>query len=233
MRRALAAAEHAHARLVKQTIDQPLARQRRVDQFDIFDGRYQRAAFDPGIVLRHGVRRGAFRRIAGIEIGDARALRRLRQKLQQDAAGAPAMLGAAFACAQFLGHRQPHPRRDLLGADENIRARRLPASRPRAPPGPGSGSCPAPGRWSWRDGPCRAARRRRPCRRRSLRRRASLSKRAQARTLSGAVKSTTSMRTGPSLCVCKIKRPSIFKRRAEHDGQHHRLAQQAWRPAAG
>ena len=39
----------------------------------------------------------------------------------------------------------------------------------------------------------------------------SLSKRAQARTLPGAVKSTTSMRTGPSVWVCKMKRPSIFK----------------------
>ena len=39
----------------------------------------------------------------------------------------------------------------------------------------------------------------------------SLSKRAQARTLPGVVKSTTSMRTGPSVWVCKMKRPSIFK----------------------
>ena len=38
----------------------------------------------------------------------------------------------------------------------------------------------------------------------------SASKRAQARTLPGVVKSTTSMRTGPSLWVCRMKRPSNF-----------------------
>ncbi len=37
-----------------------------------------------------------------------------------------------------------------------------------------------------------------------------LSKRAQARTLPGVVKSTTSMRTGPSVWVCRMKRPSIL-----------------------
>ena len=36
----------------------------------------------------------------------------------------------------------------------------------------------------------------------------SASKRAQARTVPGVVKSTTSMRTGPSLWVCRMKRPS-------------------------
>ena len=37
-----------------------------------------------------------------------------------------------------------------------------------------------------------------------------LSKRAQARTWPGLRKSTTSMRTGPSVWVCRMKRPSIF-----------------------
>src|ERR1700733_11724045 len=36
----------------------------------------------------------------------------------------------------------------------------------------------------------------------------SASKRAQPRTLPGEVKSTTSMPTGPSLCVCRMNRPS-------------------------
>src|SRR3982074_3157722 len=51
-----------------------------------------------------------------------------------------------------------------------------------------------------------------------------LSKRAQARTLSGVMKSTTSMRTGPSVCVCRMKRPSNF--RAEQHAEHNRLAKQ-------
>jgi hypothetical protein len=36
----------------------------------------------------------------------------------------------------------------------------------------------------------------------------SLSSRAQARTLPGVVKSTTSIGTGPSVLVCRMKRPS-------------------------
>ena len=103
---------------MEQPIDQPLAGQLRVDQLDVLDRGDQRAAFHPGVVFRQRVRRGALRRIARIEIGDAGAFRRLRQELQQDAAGAPAVAGAALAGAQFLGHRQPHPRRDLLGAME-------------------------------------------------------------------------------------------------------------------
>ena len=64
------------------------------------------------------MRRGAFRRIAGIEIGQPRALRRLRQELQQDAAGAPAVARAVGAGGQLLADREPHPRRDLLRAQE-------------------------------------------------------------------------------------------------------------------
>ena len=59
----------------------------------------------------------AFRRVAGMQIGLPRALRRLGQELQQHAAGAPAML-AAIAAAPFLADREPHPGRDLLGAQE-------------------------------------------------------------------------------------------------------------------
>src|SRR3569623_2028162 len=44
----IARLEHAHARLVEQAIDQPLARQRRVDQLDILDRRDQRPPFRPG-----------------------------------------------------------------------------------------------------------------------------------------------------------------------------------------
>ena len=47
---------------------------------------------------------------------DLHALGRARQKLQQDAAGTPVMLRAAFGRAQFLGDREPHPGRDLFGA---------------------------------------------------------------------------------------------------------------------
>ena len=118
LRAHLAGAEHAHARLVKQPIDQPLAGDIRIDQLDILDGLEQGAALHPGVVLRHRMHFDAFRRIAGMEIGEARPLRRLRQELQHDAAGAPAMAGAAVFRTQFLGHRQTHPRRDLLGAQE-------------------------------------------------------------------------------------------------------------------
>ena len=40
--------------------------------------------------------------------------------------------------------------------------------------------------------------------------RAFSSKRASARRFEGASKSTSSMLTGPSLCVCNWKRPSSF-----------------------
>ena len=53
-----------------------------------------------------------------MEIGDAGAFRRLRQELQHDAAGAPAVAGAAFGRAQFLGDGEADARRDLLGAQE-------------------------------------------------------------------------------------------------------------------
>src|SRR5215475_9806592 len=43
-------AEHAHAALVEQPIEQTLARQRRIDQLDVVDGGDQRSAFDPSFV---------------------------------------------------------------------------------------------------------------------------------------------------------------------------------------
>jgi len=48
----------------------------------------------------------------------ARALFRLRQKLQHDAAGAPAMTGAAGTRDEFFGDRETDPGGDLLGAQE-------------------------------------------------------------------------------------------------------------------
>ena len=147
--------EHAHAALVEQAIEQPLAGEIGIDQFDVLDGRDQRLALDPGVVLGDRVRHVAFGRIARMQIGLPRALRRLRQKLHENAAGAPAML-AALAAAKLLADRNPHPRRNLLRAQEIFVGGCLPAHRRRARPGPDSGSCPAPDRWSWRDDPCRA-----------------------------------------------------------------------------
>ena len=48
----------------------------------------------------------------------ARPFRRLRQELQQQAAGPPAVAGAVGARPQLLGHRQAHAGRDLLRAQE-------------------------------------------------------------------------------------------------------------------
>src|SRR6185312_10926469 len=60
----------------------------------------------------------ALRRIAGMEIRDACTFRRLRQKLEQDAARAPAMPCTAVRLPQLLGHCEPNLGRDLLGAQE-------------------------------------------------------------------------------------------------------------------
>ena len=53
----------------------------------------------------------------------------------------------------------------------------------------------------------------------------SASKLAQARTVPGEAKSTTSMRTGPSLLVCRMKRPSNLSAEAQHHCQHDGLAE--------
>ena len=60
----------------------------------------------------------ALRRVARVEIGLARALRRLGQELQQHSAGAPAWRSAVAAGGEFLADRKPDAGRDLLGADE-------------------------------------------------------------------------------------------------------------------
>ena len=69
--------EHADTAFVEETVGQSLARQRRIDQFDVVNGSNQRTALDPGVVLGRQMRLGAGRRIARIEISLARALRRL------------------------------------------------------------------------------------------------------------------------------------------------------------
>ena len=101
---------------MEQPVSQPLARQIRIEQFEIVDGVDQRAAFDPGLVLRQHVRRGAGRRVAGMQIGLPRALGRSRQELQQDAAGAPMPARAVLAGAKLFGDGKPHARRNLLRA---------------------------------------------------------------------------------------------------------------------
>ena len=62
-----------HAALVKQPEQQPLTGQIGIDQFDILDGAEQRAAFGPGVVVRNLMHNSAFRRIAGMRVGLARA----------------------------------------------------------------------------------------------------------------------------------------------------------------
>ena len=87
-------AEDAHAAFVKQPVSQPLARKIGIEQFEIVDGVDQRAALDPGFILRQRMQRGAGRRIAGMQVSLPGALGRSRQELQQDAAGAPMPVGA-------------------------------------------------------------------------------------------------------------------------------------------
>ncbi len=58
------------------------------------------------------------RRVAGIEVGLARALGRVRQELQQNAAGAPVPARAVFAGDEFLGDGEPHAGRNLLRAQK-------------------------------------------------------------------------------------------------------------------
>ena len=64
------------------------------------------------------MRLNAFGRIAGIEIGNARTFRRLRQKLQHNSAGAPAVGGPSRSGAQFFCDCEAHPRRNLFGSEE-------------------------------------------------------------------------------------------------------------------
>ena len=61
--------EHADAALMEQAVKQPLAGQIRIDQLDILDGRDQRLALDPGIILGNDVRLDTGWGIARVEVG--------------------------------------------------------------------------------------------------------------------------------------------------------------------
>ena len=92
--------EHRHAPLVEQSVEQPLARQRRVDEFVVLHGLGQGLGLAPALVLaRLGHEIG--RRIARMEIGLAAALFGPGQELDQDAARPPARSRAG----DVLGHR--------------------------------------------------------------------------------------------------------------------------------
>ena len=181
LRRDRHALEHAHAALVEQPIDQPLARQRWIEQLEVLDGLDHGAAFDPGVVLGDDMGGRAFRRVAGMEVGHPRALRRLGQELQQHAAGPPAVAGAG---RHLLADREPHPGRDLLRAFEVFVRGVLQAAaveRDQALVAARVGAL-VDGHGEMAAGP--AARRRRPCRPRSRRppaRRRNARRRARAR----------------------------------------------------
>ena len=81
--------EDRDAALVEQAVQQPLARQRRVDEFVVLDGLGQRLGLGPGIVLAE-LDREIGRRVAGMEVGLPAAILRLGQELHQQPAGAPA-----------------------------------------------------------------------------------------------------------------------------------------------
>ena len=110
------AAEHAHAALVEQPIEQPLARQRRIDQFDVLDRLDQGAAFDPGIVF--GDRCGAVP--SGASPGSRSATRARSGACGRNCSRMPPARQRARAAGagELLGDREPHPGRDLLGAQE-------------------------------------------------------------------------------------------------------------------
>ena len=170
----------------------------------------QRAALDPGVVFRHDVRLVP----SGASPGSRSATRArsgdLRQELQQHAAGAPAMARAAVAGDQLLGDRETHARRDLLGAQEIfVRGvfERAALERDHALVAAHVGALV--------DGHGEMAvaeqiARRRSCRPRSRPRRALVRSARRRAPCRACVKSTTSMRTGPSVCVCRMKRPSIL-----------------------
>ena len=163
----------------------------------------QRLALGPGVVLRHGVNDDALRRIAGMQIGLAGALRRLRQELQQHAAGAPVMLRARRRRAI---PRRPRaaPGSESAPSAGNIHAPHLPGYRLQAHQSLVAAHVRRPDRWSSRDGRGRAARRS-PVPSRSRSRRS-----AHRRAAIRGRKSTIINDTGPSVWVCRMKRPSNF-----------------------
>ncbi len=181
----------------------------RIDQFDILDRFDQRAAFDPGIVFRH-------LRAASMPSGASPGCRSATRARSGDfGRNCSRMPPARQRCGAALRRAVPRRRRAARGSGSarsggNIRARRPRACRLRAPPGPGSGSCRGPGRWSWRDGPGPAARRPSASPASIAAATARLVEARAGAHLPGVVKSTTSMRTGPSVWVCRMKRPSIF-----------------------
>src|SRR5690606_20330977 len=84
----------AHAMLVEQPVEQTLGTDGGVEKLVRLHGRHQRKRLLPGVVLRMAIARILLVTIAARQISHAAALGRFRQKLDQQAAGAPA-LGAA------------------------------------------------------------------------------------------------------------------------------------------
>lgn len=106
------------------------------------------------------------------------------------------------AAAEFLADREPSRASGSARSAGSIRARRPRDFRRRARPAPDSGSCPAPDRWSWPDARGRAAQFCCPARAASDR---NAHKRAGSR---GASEIDQMSDTGPSVWVCRMKRPS-------------------------
>ena len=153
--------EHAHAALVEQPVT-AAARSTAPDRSVRCPRPFPSSARPSTQASSSGDACGvdALRRVAGIA-GRAPRMRSgaLRQELQHDAAGAPAVLGAALAGAEFLGDREPHAGRNLLRAQKIFVRRLFEACRLRARPGPDNGSCRRPGRSSSPDDRGRATRR--------------------------------------------------------------------------
>ena len=143
-------------------------------------GADQRLGLDPGVVL---ARTRPSARLAGTSPPGrsalAHALGRLRQELDQQAAGAPAVMRAVAVLAHMdLGRRRGGRGSGSAPTGGNRCGRPPRGSRPRAARRPGSGSCGRPGRRSWRACRGRAGRRARPRRRLPPQPRGSASKRA-------------------------------------------------------
>ena len=204
--------EHPHAALVEQPVEQPFGRDR--PDRSVRRPRPCRSACGPPPRRRPRRPTSVFDALRHVARDRDRAARARSgasgRNCSQDAAGPPAMAGAVGPGRDLFADREAHPRRDLLGAQEIFVRGVLPGPALERHHALVAARVRRPGRWSWRDGHGRAA---------GLDRRwpaaiaaatCSLSKRAQARTLPGVRKSTTSMRTGPSVWVCRMNRPSNF-----------------------
>ena len=86
----------------------------------------------------------------------------------------------------------------------------LPASRPRVARSPGSAAAHDPARWSWRACRCPSRRPESTGPSAAAFSTASASNVAVARICPGVRTSTTTSETGPSVCVCRMKRPTSF-----------------------